>query len=351
MRPRLSILSLLAAVSACAVTGTEPGRYPVGYHDWGVERATGTTSAEMTNIVQQLRPSGANTGRLVYLTGAEAGVDSDSLAEVARATQAPERVVAESAAGRAVVRVRANRNALPRTLDNHAASVATAIHRLTTEVWPAEAVPVIVDIHVMPDDAVFSLARRVEWREGDALRLAIFRPASSAAPSISVHELYHLLAARGFIGRRDPRAVGRANAASAYEEIAASLYSDCGMLLADGRLTRPEPEISGTLNGRRVRHPMSDDDLAYVLAMLGELDLVARETHPGTQFGLLLAPIPLLEIFGDRDVIAADSPAGRNLLALCREVGADPWTLQSWFARYQRAPGPGTTPGASSLIR
>ncbi|HUF71530.1 MAG TPA: hypothetical protein VMR74_01395 [Gammaproteobacteria bacterium] len=339
-RPRPLDLRLLvpltaaASLSSCALTGgRQTGDYAVEYLDWGVERATGTTSAELTNIVQQLPPSDREDGALVYLTGGEGGVDSESLAALARETAAPERIVAEAVAGEATVHVRANRGSVPDRPSLHAASVAAAIDRLTTEIWPAEIVSVIVDIHVMPDDAVFSLARRVEWRDGDAFRLAVFRPVSSTAQDASVHELYHLLAARWSIGRRDARAAGRPNAASAYEEIAASLYADCGALLADGRLNRPTPGISGTLNGRRIEHPMSTDDLGYVLDMLGGLDAFPRETHPGTQFGL--APIPLLVIFGSEDAISADSAQGRALLSLCRDVGADPWRLAPWFARFR----------------
>jgi len=285
-RPRPLDLRLLvpltaaATLSSCALAGgRQTGDYAVEYFDWGVERATGTTSAELTNIVQQLPPSEWEGGT------------------------------------------------------PHAASVAAAIHRLTTEIWPAETVPVIVDIHVMPDDAVFSLARRVEWRDGDAFRLAVFRPVSPTAQDASVHELYHLLAARWSIGRRDARAAARPNVASAYEEIAASLYADCGALLADGRLIRPTPRISAALDGRRIEHPMSTDDLGYVLDMLDDLDAIPRATHPGTQFGLLLAPVPVLDIIGSEDAISADSSQGRALLSLCRDVSADPWRLAPWFAR------------------
>lgn len=336
--PRLPhlLIPLAAAVglSSCALTGIrQAGVYPVEYLDWGVERASGTTSAELTNIVQQLPPPDLEGDALVYLTGGEAGVDSETLALLARETAAPERIVAEAVAGAATVHVRANRGSVPDQPTRHAASVASAVHRLTTEVWPVATVPVIVDIHVMPDDAVFSLARRVEWRNGDPFRLAVFRPVSSEAADASVHELYHLLAARSLIGRRDARAAARPNAASAYEEIAASLYADCGVLLADGRLFRPMPAISGTLNGRRIEHPMSTDDLGYVLDMLDDLDAFPRETHPGTQFGLLLAPIPVLDVFGADESITAESSRGRALLTLCRDVSADPWRLEPWFAQ------------------
>lgn len=334
----LALLMVAATLSACALRGArQADDYPVVYLDWGVERATGTTGAEMTNIVQQLAPFDADSGTLVYLTGAEAGVDSDSLAERARGTAAPRRIVAEAVVGKATVRLRANRGSVPERPDAYAASVAAALHRLTTEIWPAEAVPVIVDIHVMPDDAVFSLARRVEWREGNAFRLAVFRPVTSAAESVSIHELYHVLAARWSIGRRDTRAAARPNVASAYEEIAASLYADCGALLADGALERPAPEISALLNGRRVRHPMSFDDLTYALDLLGELDDTPRATHPGTQFGLLLAPVPVLDIFGPNEAIALGSTEGQALLSLCDNIGADPWRLEAWFAGVRRA--------------
>ena len=78
MAMRLLMPSIaVATLSACALTGGTGG-YPVTYMDWGVERSTGTTSAELTNIVQQLAPF--DDGTFAYLTGAEAGVDSDALA-------------------------------------------------------------------------------------------------------------------------------------------------------------------------------------------------------------------------------------------------------------------------------
>jgi hypothetical protein len=339
----------VATLSACALTGGTSD-YPVTYMDWGVERSTGTTSAELTNIVQQLAPFDEDDGTFAYLTGAEAGVDSDALAEAARGTTAPERIIAEAVAGAVTVRIRADRGTVPERPHAHAASAATAIHRLTTEIWPDDAVGVVVDMHVMPDDAVFSLARRVEWREGDAFRLAVFRPVSSAADSASIHELYHVLAARWSIGRRDVRAAARPNVASAYEEIAASLFSDCGMLLASGRLARPNPQISGVLDGRRIEHPMSPDDLAYVLGLLGRLDGLALQTKPGTQFGLLLAPIPVLDTFGDSELVTVDSAEGQRLLSLCREISPDPWRLEAWFSRFQ-GEGPGSTPADRNRTR
>jgi hypothetical protein len=188
----------------------------------------------------------------------------------------------------------------------------------------------------MPDDSILSLARLVDWSEGQPYRLALFADRSliSRANSSAVHELYHVLTARWSLGAKGPEAATRQNAALAFEEVAADLYAGCGTLLVDGFLSRPVGNVSGTLNSRVLEFPLSGSDLIYVLDMLEISDQNPQESaNVGTILGKYLESLPVLDIFGPREIVALESVEGQQLLQLCRDISRDPFALESLFRR------------------
>jgi hypothetical protein len=196
-----------------------------------------------------------------------------------------------------------------------------------------------VDVHFMPDDAPFSQAKRVDWREGDRYELAVFQrdgPVQSRTPA---HELYHVFAGRWSLGNHDPANGRRPNAANAYEETVASLFAECGLLLATGSLTLDTPEAVFVISGR------SDDEVEqrFEGALEGEelaraLELLRQEAAGSLWLGPFLARTVLADAFEDAETIALESPQGERLIAHCREAAANPMLLSFRLTELLGAP-------------
>lgn len=307
-------------------TARPPAVSPVSFYEWRLERSSGVNG--VFNSIGFLQPYDIDARRFVYLTGGEAGVTDDDSVLKARGQIPPRRVVAEHRTDTAVVRVLAFDNGIVDQAQPAARWIAESLDRTTTQVWPGR-VSVVVDIHVMPDDAVFSLARRVAWTDGQPYTLAIFVRESLFAESKgnAVHELYHVLAIRWSIGAKGPLAKTRYDAASAYEEVAARLYGACGELLVDGVLARPKQAVSGSVNSRALQFPLAGDDLRFVLDMVEAADR-DMQLGQGIFLGKFLELMPILHVFGDRELIGVDSDEGRKLLDLCRQFSGDPLALE-----------------------
>ena len=297
-------------------------------------RAYSQSSAQLagfTNTITTGRSFDEETGTLVYATGGESNVPNQE-AVLSDSPQAPPfRIQAEHRSEGVNVRVRTfDSEASDPELLSFAESVGESIRLATSEIWPRSVIPVEVDIHVMPADAVFALQRTVEWREGDAYRLAIFLPETEMAAKrfTAVHELYHVLAIRWSIGTNGPEATTRRSMASAYEEMAATLYESCAQLLTDGVLPRPASRHNAVLNGRDLEFPLSVNDLRVLFAALNE-----SEYPEGNMIGRLLAAAPVNAVFGEREVIQLNATEGQELLGRCREFSEDPFRLEEWFRR------------------
>ena len=328
---RSFLLLVSIALIGCESADQSESGYAVGFYDWGVRRGTGIKTTGFFNAVGAWRSSGEQAGAIAYLTGGEGGVTDDGDIEIARAQRPPTLIVADHNVGSVTVRIRAFSGDVINNADEDAEWIADSLRSATTEVWPRSSIPVEVDIHVMPDDAIFSLARFVKWAEGQPYSLALFVEQSrmSEGKGTAVHELYHVLTHRWSIGSKGQQATTRPNAALAFEEVAAGLYASCGALLVDGFLPRPTTVVSGTLNRRVLDFPLLGDDLIYVLDMLGISDQNPQESAQiGTVLGKYLESVPILDVFGSREMIALESAEGQQLLQTCRDISSDPFGLE-----------------------
>lgn len=285
----------------------------LGEYDWGGRIQPGGSA--IVNGVDVAVPFDADRRRLAYYTG---GISSGS----GERSAAPERIIAEAVHGDVTVRIRAFDSYSRERASDEAAEVARIVSLATTRVWPARPTRVEVDEHFMADDAPFSLAKRVDWREGDAYKIAVFARDKSFNAGTAVHELYHVLAIRWSLGTKDPASRSRPNAALAYEELTGDLFALCGRLLANGSLTRETSNDSVVLDDRRLESPRNGEDFAALL------DLLSSEVTFSQAFRVLLRPTITADVFGDQQTIALESPQGERLLARCRELAANPMLLQ-----------------------
>ena len=213
------------------------------------------------NQVQVAALYDAERRRLAYYTGASSSGSAEPSA-------APERIIAEAVHDDVTVRMRAFDSYSRERARDEAAEVARIVALATTRVWPAQPIPVQVDVHFMPDDAAFSLAKRVDWRAGDSYEVAVFANDKGFDAGTAVHELYHALAIRWSLGTKDPASRSQPNAAHIYEETAGDLFALCGRLLANESLTRQKPFASVVIDSRRFVVPLNGEDLGAVLASL-----------------------------------------------------------------------------------
>jgi hypothetical protein len=219
-----------------------------------------------------------------------------------------------------------------------ALEVARIVSAATTRVFPVAAIPVEIDLYFMPEDARFSLAKRVDWDHGQPYSLAIFAREGTLPATTPAHELYHVLAL-GSSRIKPFEAIAKRGAASSYEQVAADLYAACGELLANetlsqearpgGRVTLADPSL-----GERVfAGVLTDDELAAAL------DILTNEAPGAGFFGDLLSATAFDYVLGGATTIPLDSPEGARLLDLCKKTAPDPSKLSAWLAGLAPAAG------------
>lgn len=318
-------LALVAAITASVLVGTyhyasQQRPSVVREHNWGSnQRGSG-----VLNAVSAIGTFDAERRRFSYYTGARAR-DSGPL------TEAPTRVLAQAVHGSVAVRLLASETYEPASADEDALELARVVSAATTQVFPAAAIPVEIDLYFMPEDARFSLAKRVDWHQGRPYALAVFAREGTFPATTPAHELYHVLAL-GSAQAKPLEAIAKRGAASSYEQVAADLYAACGELLANetlsretrpnGRVTLPDPSL-----GERVfEGALGGDELAAVL------DILSNESLGAGTFGDLLSVTVFEHLFGDATTVVVDSPEGARLLELCSQTASDPSTLGAWLA-------------------
>lgn len=291
---------------------------------------TNTRGDGVLNAISRIDAFDAASGSFSYYTGARAR-DTGPL------TAAPTRVLTAATHGSVFVRLLGFEPYEHARADDDALELARIVSAATRQVFPGAAVPVEIDLHFMPEAARFSLAKRVDWNEGQPYSLAIFARERKLARTAPAHELYHVLALRRSL-RGAPEAVRRPGAASSYEEAAAELYAACGELLAGATLQRPEPsnsrvtitDLNQTFQGALARDELSD-----------ALNLMRSGANGKglAGFGPLFAATVFDQVFGDAAAITADSPQGTRLLESCTATAADPFALETMLARVAAAGG------------
>jgi hypothetical protein len=301
---------------------------PHDFHDWGSVSGSG-----VLNGVRRIGQFDSERGRFSYYTGARSG-------DLGALTAAPTRVVAEAAHGAVSVRLLAFDGYEHPDAAGDALELARIVSHATTDVFPAATTPVELDVHFMPEGARFSLAKRVDWREGRPYALAVFAREGELVRATPAHELYHVLGTRWSL-RAAPEATRRPGAASSYEEAAAELYAACGELLANAALSPSEPSkdrvtITDPTRGDRVLEgALSGEEIADALDLLRSGANGAG--FPG--FGPLVAATVFEQVFGGETSITPDSPQGARLLDLCRRAAADPFTIEAWLVDLERTVG------------
>lgn len=338
--PALTFGLLLAMFSGLLSRAGEAQESPA-FFDWSEDsRATfGWAAPDSYNssvqIPSSIRRDKAGIARAFeYRTGSQHGlVDEDALAS-ARLVSAPDQLLARHQEGKVQVRVWGEGQPAPRDED-FARRIARAIHLATTRIWPREPVPVRVDFHVMPEGA-FSLARKVRWKKGQSLELALFLsgPAERAYErhrTVAQHELYHLLSAIHGLGRWTPEGAKTPNASAGFEEVAATSFASCGILLADGYLSRPRSGNTLVLNGVPMKAPLSLDELKRILGVLRHSDERSLSDY-GTKVGGVIDTAPVFHLLDrEQERIDLQSPEGAKLLGLCREFAPDPLKVEQWL--------------------
>ena len=319
-RKRAYLLMAAVGLVGLTVVGILNRSHPdraIGEFEWGDPVQTTGGSAIM-NRVRVALPYDADRRRLAYYTGASSSGSGE-------ASVAPERIIAEAVRDDVTARIRAFDSYSRERASDVAAEVARIVSLATTRVWPARPIPVEVDVHFMADDAPFSLAKRVDWVEGDSYEIAVFATNKSFDTGWAVHELYHALAIRWSLGTKDPASRSRRNAAYIYEETAGDLFALCGRLLANESLTRQKPFASVVIDNRRFEVPLNGDDLGAVLASLSSE--VPFSTARSLVVRALLLTTITADVFGEEETIALESPQAERLLARCRESAGNPMLL------------------------
>jgi hypothetical protein len=290
-------------------------------YDWQtqVQRGAGVVDF-FVNSVRVVRLFDEDERRFVYYTGAYAMGRGEQVA-------APRRVIGEGAHGAVAVRLRAFEPYVRERASDEAAEIARMVSLATTDVWPRVPTAVEVDVHFMPKDASFSLAQRVDWREGAPFVIAVFaREDGPFASSTATHELYHALAGRWSVGNKDPANSAIPNAARAYEETAADLFARCGRLLATESLARDTRNATIVIVDQRFEGELDGTELADALALL------SRDAPGSWMLSEMLAGAVLADVFGEGDALALESTQGEDLVARCRESAANPMLLSDRFA-------------------
>jgi hypothetical protein len=325
-----------------AVPRSRAGEAPVSpaFYDWGRNsRATFSWAApkshynsiQVTRVVWRRNTRDART--FEYMTGGQAGIaDADALAS-ARLKRPPDRLLAKHQEGKVLVRIWGEGQAAG-SADEFVLRTARALHLATTQIWPREPTPIQADIYVMPENVAYSLARKVRWKSGRPLELAIFIPGAANAEShrmVVTHELYHVLAAFLRIGRWTTNGAGRPNASTGFEEVAATSFASCGELLADGYLSRPRTSNSYLINGVPMKQPLSTSEVKDLLGGLRYADAHSL-SDIGTRIGGLLDTTLVFQVLeSGQERIELHSPQGEQLLEMCREFAPDPLKIEHWL--------------------
>jgi hypothetical protein len=317
MASRWALLSLAAvALVGLTLVGILNRPLPeraLSEFDWGERIQVGGPG--ILNRVDVAVPFDADRRRFAYYTGGNGPGSGERSA-------APQRIIAEAVHGDVTVRMRAFDSYSRERASDEAAEVARVVSLATTRIWPVRPTPAEVDVYVMPDDAPFSLAKRVDWREGDAYEIAVFARDEGFNTGTAVHELYHALAIRWSLGTRDPASRSRPNAALTYEEMAGDLFAMCGRLLANESLTRETRPFSVAFDNRSFEGALNGNELAVVL------DLLSSDAPHSQGFRFLLVSTIAADLFGEEQTIGLESPQGERLLARCRESAANPMLLE-----------------------
>jgi hypothetical protein len=310
----------LAAVALVGLTVVGILNRPIpkrelGEHEWGDQIQIGSGILNRIHVVAAFDE---DRRRFAYYTGGNGSGSGER-------SPAPERIIAEAVHGDVTVRMRAFDSFSRERASDEAAEVARVVSLATTRIWPARPTAVEVDVHFMPDGAPFSLAKRIDWREGDSYEIAVFtREGKSVDTGTALHELYHALAIRWSLGTKSPASGSRLVAALAYEEIAGDLLAMCGRLLANESLQRETQSVSFLFADRRLEVPLNGNDLATVLRLMSsEVPLASAQG-----FRAILVPTITADVFGEQQTIALESPQAQRLLARCRELAANPMLLQ-----------------------
>jgi hypothetical protein len=290
-------------------------------HDWGNVRGDG-----VLNAVRRVADFDSKRGRFSYYTGARSGDDGPL-------TAAPTHVLAEAAHESVSVRLIGFDAYQHAQAGEQALQLARIVSAATTNIYPAASIPVEIDLHFMPEGARFSLAKRVDWREGRPFALAVFGREQQPVGTTAAHELYHVLSARWSL-RDKPEAIRRPGAASSYEDAAAELYAGCGQLLADGTLQRDQPSMDRVTLSDPVRGEQIFEGALEAEALQSALELMQDgASGRGLRgFGPLLAATVYDNVFGDIPAVTLNSPPAVRLLALCKDAAADPFALETWLA-------------------
>lgn len=236
---------------------------------------------------------------------------------------------ASAQAGAVSVQVR-SRTGDPAPAQNElAASTATVLERVTTQVWPGEAVPTNLQLYLVDREERIGFHQRATWEAGATwdMHFATKRDLSNTA-AMSAHELYHLLIAAQRIERPDADRI--------YEEVAARFYGGCGLMLAGldydfsslPHVTISMPDAQGGAL-RDFVPPFSDDDLAIMIERVD--DAVETDQTPPFVVHLAFVMTALVEVSDGARVIEHGSPQADRLLQLCRTVGGEPPVLRNWF--------------------
>jgi hypothetical protein len=308
------------------------------FFDWNLRTVTGFAASNdiSGNVVKVTRRTHwrltGTTRFLDYMTGGSSGiVDTKALASAEQA-HPPNRQVARHQEGEVLVRYWDDGQDVGEAAE-FALRVAQAIHLVTTRIWPGKPTSVHVDVYIMPQGAAYSLARKVEWKSGRPLQLAILIPGAARAEShriVAAHELYHALAALLRIGQwNEPSKL-----LAGLEEVAATSFASCGTLLADGYLLRPKTSTF-LIDGVPMQEPLSGDNVRQLLAWLRDTDVRVRGMGP--TLGNVLDTTPVFRVFesaGER--IELHSTQGEQLLGMCRQFLPDPARVEPWLENFSQ---------------
>jgi len=344
---RARLISSAATLLLCLV-GYSQLRAATGadspmFHFWKLNRGPGLgTISDSYNGNAILITGGGSTGRnrtLDYMTGGEADIfDADSLAS-AQAQRAPDHQIEKQREGDVVVQLWTFKDQDVERARTFTRRVANALHLATTQIYPGKATSVHVDIYVMPKGAPYSLARKVEWKTGRPLEIAIFLPGKTEDHSdVATHELFHVLTVLQRTSQWWDRNKQRRNAATALEEVAADLYASCGALLADGYLPRPNinPNVTYVINDIPMKPPLTGEQVKLILAGLRAIDAKPQAAPPATAIGASLGSTPILHLFERaQERIELHSSQGEKLLGMCRELLPDPMSIEPWLEGLQ----------------
>ncbi len=285
-------------------------------YDWGNQYQLGVGASDfIINVVRIVAPYDPGERGFDYYTGGYAPGNG-------KVGAAPTRIIAQDTHGAVTVRLRAFDPYTRERGGDEAAEIARIVSLATTRVWPRQPTPVVIDVHVMPDDAAFSLAKLVDWDEGEPYDIAVFMRDRAMVSSTAAHELYHALAGRWSLGTKHPANRARPSSARAYEEVTARLFAHCGTLLATGSLSRDARSAALNIQDQRFEGALDGEELAAAL------ELLSREVPGAYLLDDLLARTILADTFGEEETIALESPQGEKLLGRCRESAVNPMLLE-----------------------